>query len=283
MRLPTRFLPAIALGCTLLCGQPAASAADEPAPAPKAEAKVAPILLMALSSLGKTLLDQAVEHGIFYRLFASLLGLPPEASPGKARDRQADRLLDDAGKASAAAGLPADALIPALGFSVEQIDPYSFTLIKAHPLQHGMPRMKTGDVFAMHYSTSLPGVVQVLNIDPKGVTTSLGRYTVRPDQDNRIPEGRQGIGLSGAPGTEILRVLFYPCRPADTPPLPQTPAARLPACDTAPAALDAALAAPTRQRPLKALAQPEDTLAFFGSADYQAGEVGAAQISILHD
>lgn len=69
------------------------------------------------------------------------------------------------------------------------------------------------DVFAIHFTTTTPGMVKLSNIDSKG-TTELDIYTVKPGQTNRLPRaGEGGFVVDDVLGTESMRVAFEPCLP----------------------------------------------------------------------
>jgi len=178
-----------------------AAAADPPPPPPddSPQPKMAPLLAYALKQLagmaGMQLLGDSP-----WGLFRRLLGRQPEAA-------RADPVRP--------AGAAPAALAPVVGYTVQQLDPASFEVLKALPVQGGPPVMRTGEVFALLYSTNLPGQVRLENIDPAGVVADLGVYTVLPDQLNRIPRDL-GIKLVGQPGQELIRFYFYPCLPAGT-------------------------------------------------------------------
>ena len=93
--------------------------------------------------------------------------------------------------------------------------------------------------------------------------------------------------LQGQPGLERLRFYFYPCLPAEA--ANKAWAAdfrgRLPACQSA-ASLQTAAASgygSVAPRALVNLAQPDSTLAFAGSDDYQPGEVTLMEAQIRHE
>lgn len=93
-----------------------------------------------------------------------------------------------------------------------------------HP-QHGEVEIKseegspvaltvyTGDVFALYFTPSTPGLVRLTSIDTQK-TEILDTYVVKPGAINRLPrEGSGGIVVDGHVGTETLRVEFEPCLP----------------------------------------------------------------------
>jgi hypothetical protein len=102
------------------------------------------------------------------------------------------------------------AVLPSVVYALNQLDPRSYTTIRQIELTHGAPMLHTGDVFAIAYSTNLPGQVRIDNVDDRGQITALGTYTVLPGHDNRIPV-KKGIKLVGATGTETFKMYFFPC------------------------------------------------------------------------
>jgi hypothetical protein len=192
-------------------------------------------------------------------------------------------------KAGAADGKPA-ALVPALGWAMEQLDPASFAVLRPVPVGGAGPLLRTGDVFVVQFSTSLPGQVRMENIDPAGKVTDLGLYTVLVDQLNRLPRDK-GIQLQGQPGVERLRFHFYPCLPGEA--ANKAWAAdyqgRLPACPATPQRNATQVAQATRSfgtvtpRALVNLAQPDPNVAFAATADYKPGEVTLMEAQIRHE
>lgn len=244
---------------------PPASAAGQPAP------KIVPLLGFVLSQIGGMAFKQAVGE--------SPLGL----------FRKLREQYFDSGK-SAATSIDAQpqnerALAPVVGYSIEQLDPKTFASLKSLDVANQTPALKTGDVFAVKYSTSLPGQVRLENIDPSGVVNDLGTYTVTPDQLNRIPSNL-GIKLVGQPGTEVIRFYFYPCLPSGS--AEEAWAAgfkdRLPACGRGPnPVVLAAASGAIRPKSLVNLAQPDATMSFAGSADYRVNDITSTVALIQHE
>jgi hypothetical protein len=185
---------------------------------------------------------------------------------------------------------PAPGLVPALGWAMEQLDPASFAVLRPVPVGGAGPLLRTGDVFVVQFSTSLPGQVRLENIDPAGKVSDLGLYTVFVDQLNRLPRDK-GIQLQGQPGIERLRFHFYPCLPPEAAGKPWAAdyKGRLPACAAQPPRSATQTAQATRSfgtvapRALVNLAQPDPHVAFAASAQYQPGEVTLMEAQIRHE
>jgi hypothetical protein len=181
------------------------------------------------------------------------------------------------------------AVVPALGWAMEQLDPSSFAVMRPIPVGGSGPLLHTGDVFVVQFSTSLPGQVRLENVDPAGRVIDLGQYTVLVDQLNRLPRDK-GIQLQGQPGVERLRFYFYPCLPAEALSKPWAAEfkGKLPACGSAPTTVaghsrsGAALGTVT-PRALINLAQPDANVAFAASRDYQPGDVTLMEARIRHE
>jgi hypothetical protein len=188
----------------------------------------------------------------------------------------------DLGTAASSAG----AVVPALGWAMEQLDPTNFAVIRPIPVGGSGPLLRTGDVFVVQFSTSLPGQVRLENVDPAGRVIDLGLYTVLVDQLNRLPRDK-GIQLQGQPGVERLRFYFYPCLPAEglNKPWAAEFKGKLPPCSGAPTTV----ASHNRgygnvtPRALVNLAQPNANVVFAASRDYQPGEVTLMEARIRHE
>lgn len=260
-----------------------AAAAQEAPPAPGAAAasaaapgEIAPRLSPLLGLLLGRVVDAAIEHttgdtslGLFRRLARQMRDEPaPELARGF----------------SVGAGTRTT-LTPALGYAMEQLDPDNFAVVRSIPVAGSGPRLRTGDVFVLQFSTNLPGRVRLENVDPAGRVADLGTYSVLVDQLNRLPRDR-GIQLQGQPGLERLRFLFYPCLPPEAADKPWVAEfqGRLPPCggSAGPVQVAAGYGSVT-PRALVNLAQPDATMAFAGSTEYQPGEVTAMEALIHHE
>ena len=264
--------PARRAGALCLVGATAALPVTAQPAADPVSAKVSPLLGQVLGRvLPVTQETPASEAGLFRRLALQ------------------QRLAATETVASAAPAIgPAPAMVPALGYAMEQLDPQSFAVLRPIPVAGSGALLRTGDVFVLQFSTSLPGQVRLENIDPQGRVADLGTHTVLVDQLNRIPRDK-GIQLQGQPGVERLRFYFYPCLPAEA--AGQRWLAefqgRLPAC----APVGASQVGPTsatralgvvKPRALLNLSQPDSHLAFAGSNEYQPGEVTVMEAQIRH-
>lgn len=272
---------------------PAHAAASAPASAeqagaeagaePGAEAKIAPLLGMVLSQVGSFAFEAAVgdtPSGLFKRLWNRLRGQEGSTTVHAPSPNTVAAL-----SASQAARAGDGRLVPAIGYSLEQLDPVSFATLRQLEVGKSPPALKTGDVFVLRYATSLPGQVRLENIDSTGQIGDLGSYTVWPDRINRLPHDR-GIRLDGAPGPEIIRVYFYPCLPTDTE--SQVWAAALkdklsPCGQGLAGPMVAAGKGSVRTKAMTSLAQPDPGMAFAGTADYQQGDVVSAVVMLRHE
>ncbi len=267
--------PAHALWLTVLTAGPAV-AQTAPAPVPAAAAasgaepaaKLSPLLGQVLGRVASqtgpaAATNPTAEAGLFRRLaLQHKAALPPAESQKSA------------------------AMVPALGYAMEQLDPGSFAVLRPVAVGGSGALLRTGDVFVLQFSTNLPGQVRLENIDPKGRVADLGTYTVLVDQLNRLPRDK-GIQLQGQPGLERLRFYFYPCLPVEA--AGKRWAAefqgKLPACAAGPVqqtTLSRALGV-VAPRALVNLSQPDTHLAFAGSNEYQPGEVTLMEAQIRHE
>ena len=261
-----------------------AAATEEPA------AKLSPLLGQVLERVAPANREGASgaagESGLFRRLAQQqrAAATPPEGR------RPTGAVVP------AALALPP--FVPALGYAMEQLDPVSFAVLRPLPVAGSGALLRTGDVFVLQFSTSLPGRVRLENIDAAGRVADLGTHTVFVDQLNRIPRDK-GIQLQGQPGLERLRFYFYPCLPAEA--AGKAWAAefqgKLPPCTGAPVLQSAhagnSAGSPTGNptstygtvvpRALVNLAQPDTHLVFAGSPEYQPGDVTLMEAQIRHE
>ena len=264
--------PAHALWLASLAATATATAQTAPAAAAAAsaaavEVKVSPLLGQVLDHVVPATRDGSSGDGGLFRRFA----LQHKAAQAPQGPR------------------PAAILVPALGYAMEQLDPVSFAVLRPIPVAGSGALLRTGDVFVLQFSTSLPGQVRLENIDTRGKVADLGTYTVLVDQLNRLPRDK-GIQLQGQPGLERLRFYFYPCLPVEA--AGKDWAAdfkgRLPACTTAPRVVLASSGTSqtygaVAPRALVNLAQPDANLVFAGSHEYQPGEMTLMEAQIRHE
>jgi len=73
--------------------------------------------------------------------------------------------------------------------------------------------LKTNNIFAFNFTTNLPGLAKLYNVNARGETRLMSYYDALPFIDNRFPKIK-GIRIHGEPGTEYLIIEFTPCIPA---------------------------------------------------------------------
>lgn len=158
-------------------------------------------------------------------------------------------------------------------------------------LQAGVvPSLASREKFAIRYTSNLPGVVVILNVDALRKTAYLGSFLVRPGVEMRFPEqAGQAMVLDDTIGLETYQMLFMPCLP---PALAGQPdAARLqgliPACGSTVQAEQAIVLA---QRSRRAKGTYSEALPLadgsspvvFSAAPYEKGDVVATTFTIDH-
>lgn len=241
-----------------------AAPASAPQPSTAPTAKLSPLLSQVLNRVGSGSREgQAAEAGLFKRLARQN---PPASAADEAQ----------------APGT----LTPALGYAMEQLDPASFAVLRPIAVGGSGALLRTGDVFVLQFSTNLPGLVRLENIDSRGRVADLGTYTVLVDTLNRLPRDR-GIQLQGQPGLERLRFYFYPCMPPEAAGKPWAAdfEQRLPPCYRAAArqTADGGGYGVVSPRAMENLTQPDAHLAFAGIRNYQPGEVTLMEARIRHE
>lgn len=184
-----------------------------------------------------------------------------------------------------AAALPAvnkAVVLPSVVYSLDQLDPKKFTTTQHINIAAGTaPTLYTGDVFAIEYSTNLPGQLRIDNIDSAGTLAELGTYVMLPGRDNRIPI-RKGIKLVGETGTEVFKMYFFPCVPEGRPGK-DSASESLPTCPTGPS--PQLLQASEKRIAAKGavnLDSPDPTIAVAAVTDYQPNDVMVNEFRIKH-
>jgi hypothetical protein len=229
-----------ALCCVLVVAQLAPTAAlTQPYDPPQREANsrglIALLWFTIKSQLVNTLANNttnAANNG-FNSLFSKLSGNPAQTAP-MFQPQSFSGYATTASSFTAVAPPPPTAELQAQGVAVAIQQPT--IAIKAvflsgpepdaglHPLrgdvtiktQEGQPvtmDVYSGDVFAVYFTPSTPGLVRLIS-DERGKVVVLDTYAVRPGLLNRLPrQGAGGILVDDEVGTEILRVEFEPCLP----------------------------------------------------------------------
>ena len=73
-------------------------------------------------------------------------------------------------------------------------------------------KIRTGESFAIAFSTTVPGRVKLINTDVDTHVSESSVYETIPGSDNRLPRLHEGgILMTGKPGVESLDVEFTPC------------------------------------------------------------------------
>lgn len=280
---PTRAVPALCLAGLAGLADTASAQAETPA----STAALAPLLDQVMARVA-TAPRESAEQGLFQRLAEQQL----QAQRAQAASQPAARKAGTAKSGARNGKAASPALVPALAWAMEQLDPDSFAVLRPVPVGGSGALLRTGDVFVLQFSASLPGHVRLENVDPKGQAADLGTYTVLVDQLNRLPRDK-GIQLQGQPGVERLRFYFYPCLPSEAADKAWVAEfkGRLPACPAAPGVRAAAGNGGTERsdlgkvapRALVNLAQTDAHVAIAGSTDYQPGDVTLMEALIRHE
>jgi hypothetical protein len=180
---------------------------------------------------------------------------------------------------------PKALVLPSVVYSLDALDPKKFTTTRHVKISTGSaPTLHTGDVFAIEYSTNLPGQLRIDNIDSAGRTAELGTYIMLPGRDNRIPITK-GIKLVGETGTETFKMYFFPCVPESqaTTASASGSVEGLPACPMGPS--PQLLKASQQHLGAKGainLESPDPTIAVAAVTDYQSNDVMASEFRINH-
>ena len=188
----------------------------------------------------------------------------------------------DASQAAAQNQSQAQTVTPSVVYALDRVDPSTFATIGAIDLSQGAAVLHTGDVFAIRYSTNLPGQVHIDNIDSAGATNSLGNFTVLAGRDNRIPKTK-GFQLAGVTGAEQFKMYFYPCAAADPNGGTGNAAASLPPCnqDTTAKLLKASKRLILAKSAVN-LESPDPTIAVSAAQNYRPNDVTENDFALQH-
>jgi hypothetical protein len=82
------------------------------------------------------------------------------------------------------------------------------------PQQGVAPTFESREKFAIRYTSNLPGVVVIMNVDALQKTSYLGTFVVTPGMEMRFPaETNKGMVLDDNVGLEAYQMLFMACLP----------------------------------------------------------------------
>ncbi len=98
---------------------------------------------------------------------------------------------------------------PTLGMYVEV---YTIKGGKPIPVDYKNHNFRTGDRFKVKVYYNSPGIVEFINIDPKGKPSYLGRYAVEEPFSGTLLPADGSFIFTDTKGVEKLIVNFYPCR-----------------------------------------------------------------------
>lgn len=152
------------------------------------------------------------------------------------------------------------------------------------------PTFQSREKFAIRYTSNLPGVVVIMNVDALQKTFYLGTFVVQPGVEMRFPEQRnKGMVLDDNVGLETYQMLFMACLPPQMANQPDVMARKglIPECGTTAQAEQAVLFA---QRGRKAkgtynevLQQADGTRnVVLSAAPYEKGDVTTTTFTINH-
>jgi hypothetical protein len=105
-----------------------------------------------------------------------------------------------------AGGLPAG-----IAFEVNQLD-YAGN---EEPVDPNSKVFRTGDKIFLLFTTNLPGLIDVFNIDSQGDVKKIAEWKVSGGDQVRLPESGT-IEFYKTTGDEILSLYFYPCNFGNT-------------------------------------------------------------------
>lgn len=175
-------------------------------------------------------------------------------------------------------------LVAAIAYSLEQLDPKTFAVIKKLDMTQDKPTLRTGEVFAIELSTNLPGQVRIDNVDESGTVSAQGTYNVLPGRDNRIPRTK-GIRLEGGAGLETFKTYFAPCIPAEAKSLPEMAYFQGKLLECAPTTherLAQASKGVVRSKSATNLEMPDTSVAMSAVENVKDGEIVSNQFSVNH-
>jgi hypothetical protein len=99
-------------------------------------------------------------------------------------------------------------------YSIDRLDD-NYLVRETIQAQPGvLPIFASGERFVIRYTSNLPGVVVIENIDARGVKAYLGTFVVQAGTEHRFPETK-AMRLDNNIGTETYQLNFMPCLAQD--------------------------------------------------------------------
>lgn len=146
----------------------------------------------------------------------------------------------------------------------------------------------SGDVLALYFEASAPGLVRLTSIDAQR-SQVLDTYVVQPGAGARLPRaGQGGIEVDEQVGQETLRIEYEPCLPEALAGQPGVLPfrGRLPRCQALLAGARPAARPPGAVLPMKVMpgAPEAGASALLGAGtDYRPGQTLVHELAIQHD
>lgn len=268
---------AIALALVLATLPARDARAQAAATTPTAPTERSPLLLMAVQL---QLQGPPAAAGWLEWLFA------PPRPPGAALQPPAGPFAEPPSPEWRALAVRTAIEQPLLGLKAQRLAGTARPLLSTRPGRPAQMRVVSGDVFALQFVSTTPGLLRLASVDARR-TEVLDTYVLPPGGLLRLPrEGAGGIEVDDQPGRETLRLEFEPCLPEA---LAGQPAllpfqGRLPRCSLL---LTATAPAPAAARGV-ALALPAAGAIAEGGVlgpppGYRPGQLLVHEIEIQHD
>ncbi|TXH86981.1 MAG: hypothetical protein E6Q78_15655 [Rhodoferax sp.] len=152
------------------------------------------------------------------------------------------------------------------------------------------PVFQSREKFAIRYTSNLPGVVVIMNVDSIQKTSYLGTFVVQPGAEMRFPQQRdKGMVLDDITGLETYQMLFMACLPTQMLNQPDVAALRgqIPDCGSTSQAEQNVLYAQKGRRAKgtynEVMQQPDGTRnVVLSAAPYEKGDVTTTTFTINH-
>lgn len=99
-------------------------------------------------------------------------------------------------------------------YAIDRINPDNSVRETITPQAGVSPSFESRERFAIRYTSNLPGVVLIMNVDALHKTAYLGTFVVRPGAEMRFPEAaNRGMALDDNVGLETYQMFFMACLP----------------------------------------------------------------------
>lgn len=181
-------------------------------------------------------------------------------------------------------------MVTGVMYAIDRLGPDYSVRETISPQKGVSPVFQSREKFAIRYTSNLPGVVVITNVDAIQKTSYLGTFVVQPGAEMRFPQQRdKAMVLDDTTGLETYQMYFMACLPTQMLNQPDVAALRgqIPDCGSTAQAEQSVLYAQKGRRAKgtynEVMQQPDGSRnVVLSAAPYEKGDVTTTTFTINH-